>query len=133
MVETARLAISEAADLQALDQLRVQYLGKKGVLTEQMKSLGQLPPEQRPAVGQLINDAKQNVQDALEARKDTLQAEVLHARLAAEKIDVTLPGRGQQPGGLHPVTRTLERIEVLFSQLGFEMAEGPEIEDDFHN
>jgi len=133
LVETARLAISEAADLQALDQLRVQYLGKKGALTEQMKSLGQLPPEQRPAVGQLINDAKQKVQDALEARKETLQAEALNARLAAETIDVTLPGRGQQPGGLHPVTRTLERIEVLFSQLGFEMAEGPEIEDDFHN
>ncbi|MBA2410725.1 MAG: phenylalanine--tRNA ligase subunit alpha [Gammaproteobacteria bacterium] len=118
---------------QALDARRVQYLGKKGLLTERLKSLGNLPAEQRPAAGQAINAAKQQVQTAIAARKEALQASRLDARLRSEALDVTLPGRGQQPGGLHLVTLTLERIEALFAQIGFVVAEGPEVEDDYHN
>jgi len=133
IVAQAREAIEQAPDLKALEQIRVEYLGKKGVLTERMKQLGSLPPNERPQAGQAINQAKQAVQGALEARREALETAALQARLARESIDVTLPGRGQEPGGLHPVTRTLERIESLFAQMGFEVAEGPEIEDDYHN
>ena len=133
LVEAAEKAISNAADLKSLDDIRVAYLGKKGSITERMKSLGKLPKEEKPAAGQAINVAKQAVQKALEARKETLNNAELEAKLASETIDVTLPGRGQQAGGLHPVTRTMERIEELFSQMGFEVATGPEIEDEFHN
>ena len=124
----------EAADnLDALDQIRVSYLGKKGELTSLLKTLGTLPAEERKSAGQDINRAKQDVQQALEARKASLQAATLQAKLASERIDVTLPGRGQSTGGLHPVTRTMQRIEELFSQLGFAVEQGPEIEDDYHN
>ncbi len=133
LVEAAELAINKAADLKALDDIRVTYLGKKGSITERMKMLGKLPKEEKPAAGQAINVAKQAVQKSLEARKETLNNAELEAKLASETIDVTLPGRGQQAGGLHPVTRTMERIEELFSQMGFEVATGPEIEDEFHN
>ncbi len=133
IVEQAKKAIADTADIPALEQVRVQYLGKKGVLTEQMKTLGSLPPEQRPQAGNIINQAKDAVQQELEARRQFLEQARLSQRLSKETIDVTLPGRGQEIGGLHPVTRTLERIEQLFTQLGFEVAVGPEIEDDFHN
>lgn len=133
LVEAAEQAINKAADLKSLDDIRVSYLGKKGSITERMKSLGKLSKEERPAAGQAINVAKQAVQKSLEARKEMLDNAELEARLASETIDVTLPGRGQQAGGLHPVTRTMERIEELFSQMGFEVATGPEIEDEFHN
>lgn len=133
IIRAAEQAIQAAQDLKALDEVRVHYLGKKGVLTEQLKQLGQLPPEERKAAGQVINTAKQQVQEGIEARRGQLERESLASRLAAESIDVTLPGRGQAPGGLHPVTRTLMRIESLFAQLGFEIAHGPEIEDDYHN
>lgn len=133
LVSEAEQAVGAAADLAGLDEVRVRYLGKKGVLTEQMKQLGKLPAEERPAAGQLINQAKQAVQAQIQARKESMQNEALEAKLSAEAVDVTLPGRGQAVGGLHPVTRTLQRIEELFAQLGFEVAEGPEIEDDHHN
>jgi len=133
LVEAAEQAINEAADLKSLDDIRVAYLGKKGSITERMKLLGKLPKEEKPAAGQAINIAKQAVQKSLEARKETLNNAELEAKLASETIDVTLPGRGQQAGGLHPVTRTMERIEELFSQMGFEVATGPEIEDEFYN
>lgn len=124
----------EAADnLEVLDQLRVNYLGKKGELTALLKTLGQLPGNERKAAGQEINQAKQDVQKVIEARKSSLEAAKMQAQLVSEKIDVTLPGRGQQSGGLHPVTRTMQRIQSLFSQLGFSVEQGPEIEDDFHN
>ncbi|RRQ20110.1 phenylalanine--tRNA ligase subunit alpha [Thiohalobacter thiocyanaticus] len=126
-------AVAAAADLRALDDVRVQYLGKKGLLTAQLKQLGQLPPDERKQAGQVINQAKEAVQQAIEARKSDLQQAELDRRLAGETLDVTLPGRGQVAGGLHPVTRTLERIEALFAGLGFEVALGPEIEDDYHN
>jgi len=131
--QQAREAIDAAGDLKALDEVRVQYLGKKGLLTEQLKQLGKLPADERPQAGQAINIAKRQVQQAIEARKQALQNAVLAEALISERIDVTLPGRGQGTGGLHPVTRTLQRIERLFSSMGFESAEGPEIEDDYHN
>ena len=133
LVSDAEKAINNAADLKSLDDIRVTYLGKKGSITERMKMLGKLPKEEKPAAGQAINVAKQAVQKSLEARKETLNNAELEAKLASQTIDVTLPGRGQQAGGLHPVTRTMERIEELFSQMGFEVATGPEIEDEFHN
>lgn len=133
LVEQAKKAISEASDLQVLDQIRVTYLGKKGRITEMMKSLGGISAEERPKAGQLINVAKQAIQQALEGSRQVMEALELNARLASESVDVTLPGRGHTNGGLHPVTRTLERIEALFTQMGFEIAQGPEIEDNFHN
>ncbi|MEA3277255.1 MAG: phenylalanine--tRNA ligase subunit alpha [Pseudomonadota bacterium] len=125
--------IAAATDLASLDQVRVRFLGKSGVLTAQLKQLGKLPKEQRPEAGQAINRAKVAVQEAIEGRKAVLEQASLEARLAKERIDVTLPGRGQRPGGLHPITRTLQRIERLFANAGFSVAEGPEVEDDYHN
>ena len=133
LVSNAERAIASAQDLKALDDLRVSYLGKKGEITQRMQTLGKLAPEERKEAGKHINIAKQAIQTAIEARKSALESVALDAKLAAEAIDVTLPGRGQRNGGLHPVTITLQRIEKLFSQLGFEIAEGPEIEDDYHN
>lgn len=133
LVSNAERAIASAQDLKALDDLRVSYLGKKGEITQRMQTLGKLAPEERKEAGKHINIAKQAIQTAIEARKSALESVALDAKLAAEAIDVTLPGRGQSNGGLHPVTITLQRIEKLFSQLGFEIAEGPEIEDDYHN
>jgi phenylalanyl-tRNA synthetase alpha chain len=126
-------AITRAEDLPRLDHVRVDYLGKKGLFTEQMKQLGQLDPEQRRSAGQVINQAKDRFQEALQERKDALECKELERRLASESIDVTLPGRGQDVGGLHPVTITLRRIEKIFSSIGFGVVEGPEIEDDYHN
>jgi phenylalanyl-tRNA synthetase alpha chain len=133
LVSEGRAAVNSAQDLAALDQVRVQYLGKKGSITELMKSLGQLSPEERRSAGAVINTAKEALESAINERRATLEQQALEARLRSETVDVTLPGRGQQPGGLHPITRTMERIEQLFIGLGFEVAEGPEIEDDFHN
>lgn len=133
LLATAEQAIANANDLAALDDIRVNYLGKKGELTAQLKTLGQLPAEARKTAGGAINAAKQTVQAALNARREALETAKLAEKLAAEKIDVTLPGRGQPAGGIHPVTRTLERIQTLLIQAGFEVAEGPEIEDDYHN
>ena len=129
----AQAKIAAADQLDKLDQIRVDYLGKKGELTALLKTLGQLPGDQRKAAGQNINQVKKDVQAAIEARKASLEAERLNAKLAAETVDVTLPGRKQSAGGLHPVTLTMERIKSLFMPLGFSVAQGPEIEDDFHN
>ena len=131
--QQALQAVAESADAAALDEVRVRYLGKKGLLTQQLKQLGALPAEERPAAGQEINRIKQQVQAAIDSRGETLQKAALDAQLASETIDVTLPGRGQSQGGLHPVTLTLRRIEELFRPLGFTVEEGPEIEDDHHN
>ncbi len=125
--------LAAASTLTLLDQVRVQYLGKKGLITEQMKALGGLPPEARKEVGARINQARDRFAAALEARKSELEAEALEQRLASETLDVTLPGRGQRTGGLHPVTLTMRRIAALFERIGFEVVEGPEVEDDYHN
>ncbi len=126
-------ALAHANDLTELDQVRVNYLGKKGLFTQHMKELGNLDPEQRKSVGQVINTAKNSFQDALDSRKAILESAELETRLASECVDVTLPGRGQSISGLHPVTITLRRIAKIFASVGFDVVEGPEIEDDYHN
>ncbi|MCK5478541.1 MAG: phenylalanine--tRNA ligase subunit alpha [Methylococcales bacterium] len=126
-------ALAEAKDLNQLDQVRVSYLGKKGEFTLQMKQLGKLDPDQRRVVGQVINNAKGEFQQKLEAAKTAMQQAALEERLASESIDVTLPGRGQSVAGLHPVTITLRRISTIFASVGFKVVDGPEIEDDYHN
>ncbi len=133
LVAEAGNQIAQAAELAQLDEVRVRYLGKSGLLTAQLKQLGALPKEERPAAGQAINKAKQELESAISIRKQGLGQEALQQRLISESVDVSLPGRGQASGGLHPVTRTMERINKLFANAGFKVAEGPEIEDDFHN
>jgi phenylalanyl-tRNA synthetase alpha chain len=133
LLQKAEAEISASADLPALDAVRVRYLGKKGALTERLKALGKLSAAERPQAGQRINRAKQQLNEALRAHGATLEQQALDAQLARERVDVTLPGRGQAPGGLHPVTLILNRIEALFSALGFGIETGPEIEDEFHN
>ncbi|WP_370260202.1 phenylalanine--tRNA ligase subunit alpha [Idiomarina sp.] len=133
IVEQAQQAIAEADSPQALDEVRVEYMGKKGRLTELLKGLGQLEPSERRDAGQKINQAKQQVQADINARKEILKAAELEAKLNAERIDVTLPGRASQVGGVHPVTQTIRRIESFFGDLGFSVKQGPEVEDGFHN
>ena len=133
LLTQALLALANATDLTSLDDVRVHYLGKKGVFTAQMKELGRLEPDQRREAGQVINQAKEAFQDTLDAKKIELEEAALLARLANERIDVTLAGRGQKVGGLHPVTTTLRRINKIFASVGFQVVEGPEIEDDYHN
>ena len=125
--------VAAVTDLKDLEALRVEALGKKGALTGLLKGLGALSPEERPAAGAKINEAKVEVQAAIEARKLEMESAAMSQRLLEEKIDVTLPSGGNSRGSLHPVTRTLRRIEELFSQAGFSIETGPEIEDDFHN
>ena len=129
----AVVAIEVASDIAALEELRVSYLGKKGALTGLLKNLGQLSAEERPKAGAEINAVKQQLNDELNARKASLQGAALAAQLAEEAIDVTLPGRRAETGSLHPITRTIQRMETFFSSMGFEVVEGPEIEDDYHN
>ena len=133
LLAQAKAAIEKAQDIAALDSVRVEFLGKKGHLTLQMSTLRDLPVEERPAAGAVIHQAKQEVQNSLNVRKEQLENAVLNARLAAEKIDISLPGRRTENGSLHPVTRTIERIEEFFAELGFSVVSGPEIEDDYHN
>lgn len=130
---SARAAVAAAADLAALDAVRVRFLGKKGELTAELKALGALEPEVRRLAGQRINALRDELTAALAGRQAALEAAALAASLAAGRIDVTLPGRGQEPGGLHPVTVSLERIEAIFRAAGFEVREGPEVETDFYN
>lgn len=125
--------LAQAQDLNQLDLARVRYLGKKGLFTLEMKELGKLDPDQRRIAGQNINQAKDRFQEQLDIRKKTLEDLALAARLASECVDVTLPGRGQTMAGLHPVTTTLRRISRIFTGIGFQVVEGPEIEDDYHN
>lgn len=133
MTRAALEAVAVASDVASLDQVRVQYLGKKGEISLLMQSLREVPPAEKPAAGARINAAKQQVQTAINTRRTALEAAVLDHRLASETIDVTLLGRGQAIGGIHPVTRTIERITDYFRTIGFEQADGPEIEDEYHN
>jgi phenylalanyl-tRNA synthetase alpha chain len=136
-LETLKKAAIEAVQAvnspAELEQLRVDYLGKKGQLTGLLKNLGTLSPEDRPKAGALINEVKQELTGLLNARKDDLEQQVLAEKLAAERVDVTLPGRRVDAGGLHPITRTIQRVEDFFAGMGFDVVEGPEIEDDYHN
>ncbi|AMO68005.1 phenylalanyl-tRNA synthetase subunit alpha [gamma proteobacterium BDW918] len=129
----AAAKISAATDASTLDQVRVEYLGKKGHITALLKGLGKLSAEERPAAGAEINRVKEALSAQIADAKQLMDLAAVNARLEAEKIDVTLSGRGQQAGGLHPVTRTIERISAFFESIGFEVVEGPEIEDDYHN
>lgn len=133
LVDAALGLIAAASDEQALDNVRVQYLGKKGEITEQLKGLGKLSADERPAAGARINEAKERIQDALNTRKQVLEEAALAERLARERVDVTLPGRRTATGGAHPVSLTMKRIGEFFRKAGFSSVEGPEIEDDYHN
>ena len=133
LVREAQAAIAAAESLGELDGVRVRFLGRQGRVTAALKALGALAPELRPAAGKRLNDGKQAIRRALDARRETLSSNALRSKLESERLDVTLPGRGQSSGGLHPVTRTIERISSLFRAIGFEVVEGPEIEDDYHN
>jgi len=133
IVGTALADFAACDDPAALENSKAKYLGKAGALTDLLKSLGKLPPAERPAAGARINEAKVRLEAALDARRVALADARMARQLAAEALDVSLPGRGRGIGTLHPITRTLARIETLFRSLGFEVADGPEIEDDFHN
>lgn len=133
LVAEAIAAVEAAPDLATLEQLRVQYLGKKGALTAVLKELGRLPAEERPQAGQVINAGKQRLAALIETRQEVLRAAEVERKLAAEQIDVSLPGRQRARGGLHPVTQTIDRISAFFTAMGYAIAEGPEVEDDFHN
>lgn len=133
ILEQALAQFQSTADEAELEQIKARFLGKEGSLTVLLKGLGKLSAEDRPAAGARINQTKQTIESALQTRRDELRQGRLARQLAAESLDVTLPGRGLASGGLHPVTQTLARIESLFHSLGFEIASGPEIEHDFYN
>ena len=133
LVAQATAEFAGIGDAAALEQAKARFLGKSGSVTELMKSLGKLDPEQRKLAGAAVNSAKERIERALNGRREALRHAALEVQLKAEALDITLPGRGMPTGGLHPVTRTLERIETLFRSIGFDVADGPEIEDDFHN
>ena len=133
IVSQAKAQIDAASDAATLDQVRVEFMGKKGKLTDLLKGLGQLSAEERPLAGQKINVAKQEIQQAISAKGDALRSAELNKKLAEEAVDVTLPGRTELNGNLHPVSRTIARIEQFFGELGFAVKTGPEVEDSFHN
>ena len=133
IITDAKKSIASAIDLKALEDSRVLFLGKKGELTDLLKGLGKLSKEERPVMGEAINEAKVEIQNLIETRKEELEEVALQRRLLEERIDVTLPGRNIEKGGLHPITQTLHHIQNIFVKAGFEIEIGPEIEDDFHN
>jgi phenylalanyl-tRNA synthetase alpha chain len=133
LLDQALKAINQAQDLASLDSVRVAYLGKKGEITAKLKNLGQIPADQRPAAGQAINQVKLRIQDLLEQQKTAISSRLIDEKLSSETVDVSLSGRGENLGGLHPVTLTMNRIQKMFGKLGFDVVEGPEVEDDFHN
>ena len=133
IIADAQAAFEAAPTVAELEQAKSRFLGKSGALTELLKGLGKLPPEEKPKAGAAINEAKVRVEGLLAARRDAILAAELDQRLAAESVDVTLPGRRQSGGGLHPISRAQERIEFLFASMGFSVADGPEIENDFYN
>jgi len=133
LTEQALNLVEQAEGLAALDDIRVNYLGKKGQLTALLKTLGKLTAEERPAAGAKINEAKQQVQQALEQKRTALESAAISEKLASEKIDVTLEGRANNRGTLHPVSKTIDRIAAIFNSVGYTVEEGPEIEDDYHN
>ncbi len=133
LINSAQTQIEQATDLATLDAVRVDFLGKKGQLTAQLKSLGSLPVEEKKTQGQKINEGKRQLQQLLEEKRNALETAAIDEQLKNEAIDVTLPGRGRNEGGLHPVTRTIRRITALFAQLGFSVSEGPEVESEYYN
>lgn len=133
LAATANAQIVSATDLVALENLRVHYLGKKGELTAQLKAISSLVDDQKKSAGQCVNQLKGEILDLLEARHDQLQSEAIAKALAEQTIDITQPGRSQHQGKLHPISRTLEKMQAIFTRLGFDIASGPEVEDDYFN
>ena len=133
LLEQAQSEVADSTDAKDLNDLRVKYLGRKGALTAHLKSLGKMPAEQRAAAGKQINQIKQALSASIESRQAELEAESVETRLAGERLDVTLPGRGRNIGHLHPVTRTMRRMQEIFRLAGFDVRTGPEVEDDYHN
>jgi phenylalanyl-tRNA synthetase alpha chain len=133
LVSAARIAVANAHDVAAVEQLRVEYLGKKSLLSEQSRLLGSMDADARRAFGAELNAVRDAVTEAIGVRKVLLEVQALSDKLGREQLDISLPGRGEQAGGLHPVTRVMERIEDFFTHAGFQIADGPEVEDDFHN
>ncbi|MEZ0123393.1 MAG: phenylalanine--tRNA ligase subunit alpha [Candidatus Reddybacter sp.] len=133
LADAAELSIQAADSVADLDQIRVEYLGKKGKITGMLKTLGKLSAEERPKAGAVINEVKAALQNSINARRQALEAALLQAQLDSERIDVTLPGRKSDVGSLHPVTQTMARIEEFFTSVGYLVEEGPEVEDDYHN
>ncbi|AOE49505.1 phenylalanine--tRNA ligase subunit alpha [Kangiella sediminilitoris] len=133
IIEQAEQEISAVESLPELEQVKARFVGKKGLITAQMKQMATLPPEEKPKFGAKVNEAKKEVFGIIEAKQNAIKTAEINAKLASETIDVTLSGRQSEVGGVHPVNRTLRRIESYFSQMGFSVAEGPEVEDDFHN
>lgn len=133
ITELAQAAIKSADDMKSLDDCRVQYLGKKGLLTDYLKTLGQLPQAERPLAGQRVNAAKELIQSLIESRELELRRKLVDAQIASETIDITLPGRSKQTGSFHPVMKTMDALREIFGQMGFVFMDGPEIEDDYHN
>lgn len=133
LLEKALQAINQSQELASLDTVRVAYLGKKGEITARLKTLGQIPTEQRPAAGQAINAIKLQIQTSVEQRKSLINKNLISDKLSSETVDITLPGRAERSGGLHPVTLTMNRIQKMFAKLGFDVVEGPEVEDEFYN
>jgi phenylalanyl-tRNA synthetase alpha chain len=133
LIKEAQTAIEKVQTLSEYEQVKAHFLGKKGVLTEQLKSLGSLSPEERPKAGQVINQAKAAIQELLDSKLQSLQSQAVQQELQKDTVDISLPGRRQNLGSLHPVTQTRQRIEAFFVRAGFDIVEGPEIEDDWHN
>ena len=133
LLKQAQSEVAASADANALNDLRIKYLGRKGALRAHLKNLGKLPAEQRAAAGKEINQIKQALSASIECRQAVLEAQSVETRLAGERLDVTLPGRGKSSGHLHPVTRTLRRMQEIFRLAGFDVRTGPEVEDDYHN
>lgn len=133
LLEKASTEIAKVQDLKTLDEVRVHYLGKKGELTEHLKALQSLPPQERPQAGKILNTVKEQIHETLIARRDILQNQQIESDLKKEKLDITLPGQGQEIGKIHPISRVRDRVETLFQSMGFDVVEGPEIEDDYHN
>ena len=130
--EQALAELETVASVDALKDLRVKYLGKKGQMTDILRGMGSLPAEERPKVGQMVNEVKKVLEEAIAAKTEVLEAEALKQRLASEKVDITLPGRKPQCGHLHPITLTMREIKKIFMRMGFEVMEGPEIESDYY-
>lgn len=133
LIEKAKLALSEAQNSEAIEKIRVAYLGKQGIITEKLKGLKDIPPEERKAFGQKINEAKDAVADLIAQYKEQMAQKEIDSQLDSEKIDVTLPGRAVDAGALHPITITMERICSLFASMGFWVEEGPEVETEYYN
>lgn len=133
IIQQAEQEISAVESLPELEQVKARFVGKKGLITAQMKQMATLPPEEKPKFGAKVNEAKKEVFGIIEAKQNAIKTAEINAKLASETIDVTLSGRNSEVGGVHPVNRTLRRIESYFGQMGFSVAEGPEVEDDFHN